>query len=69
MYILYLFEAVYIAYDRSLEKKGLECAVTLATDVLAGKPVFTPSVEEPCRPGAADSKTPAWGTTWHQPPF
>jgi hypothetical protein len=26
MYILYLFEAVYIAHDISLEKKGLECS-------------------------------------------
>jgi hypothetical protein len=25
MYILYIFEAVYIAHDISLEKKGLEC--------------------------------------------
>ena len=25
MYILYLFEAVFIAHDISLEKKGLEC--------------------------------------------
>ncbi len=25
MYILYLFEAVYLSHDISLEKKGLEC--------------------------------------------
>jgi hypothetical protein len=25
MYIFYLFEAVYISHDISLEKKGLEC--------------------------------------------
>jgi hypothetical protein len=27
MYILYLFEAVYIAHDISLKKKGLECGL------------------------------------------
>jgi hypothetical protein len=25
MYILFLFEAVYISHDLTLEKKGLEC--------------------------------------------
>ena len=29
MYILYIFEAVYIAHDISLEKKGLECNTSL----------------------------------------
>jgi hypothetical protein len=29
MYILYLFEAVFIAHDISLEKKGLECAADM----------------------------------------
>ncbi len=29
MYILYLFEAVYIAHDISFEKKGLECVYTV----------------------------------------
>ncbi len=29
MYIFYLFEAVYIAHDISLEKKGLECMSTM----------------------------------------
>jgi hypothetical protein len=29
MYILYLFEAVYIAHDISLGKKGLECMLLL----------------------------------------
>jgi hypothetical protein len=27
MYILYLFEAVYISHDLTLEKKGLECSL------------------------------------------
>ncbi len=36
MYILYLFEAVYIAHDISLEKKGLECVVS-AIRHLAGR--------------------------------
>jgi hypothetical protein len=29
MYILYLFEAVYIAHHISLKKKGLECIVSI----------------------------------------
>ena len=29
MYILYLFKAVFIAHDISLEKKGLECTLYL----------------------------------------
>ena len=29
MYILYLFKAVFIAHDISLEKKGLECVGVL----------------------------------------
>jgi hypothetical protein len=36
MYILYLFEAVYIAHDISLEKKGLEC-----TQICGNSSLFT----------------------------
>ncbi len=32
MYILYLFEAVYISHDLTLEKKGLECMIRFGCD-------------------------------------
>ncbi len=40
MYILCLFEAVYISHDLSLEKKGLECNVLLWKQMYKTKPLL-----------------------------